>query len=189
MTLALLVALGALSSESTSFGPQPRGQTALVALAGQPFWSLRLDHGLTERVDVGLGLDLAPRGGLMRPMAVGRARLASFGRWRASLLGAVGAALPMPKARPMRRVLRTLESELSAQVDYQLPSRVTAVAEVGMLASSDFSADHTMTLMRGLVGAEWAPLMPFSLLAQGGALWGSRGPRAIGAAGAAFRFR
>jgi hypothetical protein len=187
--IAALVLAAGIVSESSALGPQPQGQTALTALAGQPFWSLRLDHGFTQRFDAGLGVDLSPQRGILRPLLVARARALSSGPWQVALVGAAGAVVPAPRIRPARRVLRTLEAELAAQAELLVAPHVMAVAEAGLLALSDLSADHSLLRARGLVGAEWAPAGPFSLLAQGGALFGARGPTAVGAAGASFRFR
>src|SRR5262249_14391012 len=78
-------ALGAL-------GPQPAGAAALTWRAGRPFHGVRLDHGLWDALDVGLGFDVWPEG-FYRPTAQARVRAFESGPFQLTLRATVGRVL------------------------------------------------------------------------------------------------
>ena len=71
-----MLALAAVATALVSgTGPLPAGATDLTVLAGRPFYSVRVAHGITDRFDLGLGVDVSPVAGLFRPLAQMRLRL------------------------------------------------------------------------------------------------------------------
>ena len=166
-------ALGAL-------GPQPAGATALTLRAGRPFHGVRLDHGLWDALDVGLGFDVWPEG-FYRPTAQLRVRALESGPFQLTLRGTVGRVLGSG-------VVNTTDGELGLQLGFAFLPRLGAFAEGSLLGSTDFTREHTAGFMQLQGGLSFAPPGSISLIASVGVLRGSRSSRAIGSGGAAFRF-
>jgi len=166
----------------TALGPQPRGATALTLLAGRPMNSVRVDHGFGEAADAGLGLDISRRGNV-RPVLRGRVRAFRFSGLQLGLRGALGTLIVRTAG-----VLRTVDAELGLQLAYAPLARLAAFADVALLAATDFTREHSAGFAQAQAGLAFAPPGPFSLLASAGVLQGSRGRRAIGSGGVAFRF-
>ena len=158
----------------TALGPQPRGATALTLLAGRPMNSVRVDHGFGEAADAGLGLDISRRGNV-RPVLRGRVRAFRFSGLQLGLRGALGPH-------------RTGGRAIALQLAYAPLARLAAFADVALLAATDFTREHSAGFAQAQAGLAFAPPGPFSLLASAGVLQGSRGRRAIGSGGVAFRF-
>lgn len=180
--LALLLAVA-------SAGPLPAGDTALTVTAGRPFYSVRLDHGLSERFDAGLGLDVSANG-FLRPVL--RARMAVWAgeSARVSLRAAVAYVLPALQSSGFgpRPIARTGDGELGLNLDWSLAPRLWAFGEISGLGESDGKAEHSAAFVQALAGLEWATPGALSLLARGGVLQGSGGRAAIGSAGVAWHF-
>lgn len=184
----VLLALLLEPSGSVRTGPPELGRTTVTALAGRPFWALQVDHGVSDRLDAGLGLDFSSHG-VLRPMGRLRGRLFQAGRFLVSLRGAAGVALHTRRASFGNRLLvPSMDTELAVSLDVPLAARLAGFAEVGSLAVTDFSAERSAAFGHGVAGVEWAPGAGVSLLARGGILQGSRGRVATGSAGAAYRF-
>lgn len=166
-------ALGAL-------GPQPAGATALTLRAGRPFHGVRLDHGLLDALDVGLGFDVWPEG-FYRPTAQARVRALESGRLQLTLRGTVGRVLG-PGG------VNSNDGELALQLGFAILPRLGAFAEGSLLGSTDFTREHTAGFTQIQGGLAFAPPGSISLIASVGVLQGSRSARAIGSGGAAFRF-
>ena len=165
-----------------ALGPQSPGATALTAWAGRPFHGIRLDHGFWEGVDLGLGFDLWPEG-FYRPTAQARVRAFRAGPAQLSIRGTVGRVLGTSPG-----LVRTTDGELALQLAFAPLARLGAFAEVSVLGSTDFTREHTAAFTQVQGGLSFAPPGPFSLLASLGVLQGTRGSRAVGSGGAAFRF-
>jgi len=166
----------------TALGPQPRGATALTVLAGQPMHSLRIDHGLGAIADAGLGLDVS-RHGNVRPMLRGRLRAVRASSLQLGLRAAVGTLLAHGAG-----IVRTLDAELGLVLAWAPLARLAAFADLGVLAATDFTREHSGGFAQAQAGLAFAPPGPFSLLASAGVLQGPRGGRAVGSGGVAFRF-
>jgi hypothetical protein len=174
--LALLFAsaLAGAPAAATSLGPAPRGSTVLTVVAGRPFYSVRVD--------------LAPAG-FMRPMAGARLRLLSERAVSLALRVAGGMTLPTSNAGyGSRAVVRTWEGELGLSADWPFAPQLSGYVELSLLGQTDFKAEHSANFGQALAGLEWAPGGPFSLLARGGVMQGSRGRALVGNAGAGWRF-
>jgi hypothetical protein len=165
-----------------ALGPQPAGSTALTARAGRPFHGIRLDHGFWDAVDLGLGVDLWPEG-FYRPTAQARVRAFRAGPAQLTIRGMVGRVLGASPG-----LVHTTDGELALQLGFAPIARLAAFAEVSVLGATDFTREHTASFTQVQGGLAFAPPGPFSLLASGGVLHGTRGARAVGSGGAAFRF-
>ncbi|MFL5310127.1 MAG: hypothetical protein ACJ79H_06675 [Myxococcales bacterium] len=165
-----------------ALGPQPAGATALTARAGRPFHGIRLDHGFWDAVDLGVGLDLWPEG-FYRPTAQARVRAFRAGATQLTVRGTVGRVLGASPG-----LVRTTDGELALQLGFAPLARLGAFAEVSVLGTTDFTREHTAGFTQVQGGLAFAPAGPFSLLASAGVLRGTRGARAVGSGGAAFRF-
>lgn len=185
--LALVTVATALVSGT---GPVPAGATDLTVLAGRPFYSVRVAHGLTDRFDLGLGVDISPVAGLFRPLAQTRLRLWSNQAVQVALRGLVASVLARRNAEGFgpRPIAKTADGELGLGVDWSFAPRFGAFAEISALGETDLKAEHSATFAQALVGLEWQTGGPISLIARGGVLQGSRGRASIGSAGVAFRF-
>jgi hypothetical protein len=166
----------------SALGPQPTGATALTVWLGRPFHGARLDHGLLDALDVGVGLDIWPEG-LYRPTAQARVRAFRSGTVQLTLRGTLGHVLGGSPG-----IVHTTDGELAVQLGFAPLSRLAAFAEVGLLGTTDFTREHSAGFMQAQGGLALAPPGPFSLLASAGVLQGARGARAVGSGGAAFRF-
>ena len=118
--LALVVASALVSGT----GPLPAGATDLTVLAGRPFYSVRVAHGITDRLDLGLGVDISPVAGLFRPLAQMRFRLWSNEAVQVALRGLVASVLARRNAEGFgpRPVARTGDGELGLGVVVQADS-------------------------------------------------------------------
>ena len=163
-----------------ALGPQPAGATALTLRAGRPFHGVRLDHGLLDALDVGLGFDVWPEG-FYRPTAQARVRALESGRFQLTFRGTVGRVLG-PAG------VNANEGELALQLGFAFLPRLGAFAEGSLLGSTDFTREHTAGFTQIQGGLAFAPPGSISLIASIGVLQGSRSSRAIGSGGAAFRF-
>jgi hypothetical protein len=164
----------------SALGPQPAGATALTLRAGRPFHGIRLDHGLWDALDVGLGFDVWPEG-FYRPTVQVRVRALELGRFQATLRGTVGHVLG-PGG------VNANDGELALQLGFAFLPRLGAFAEGSLLGSTDFTREHTAGFTQVQGGLAFAPPGSISLIASVGVLQGSRSARAIGSGGAAFRF-
>jgi hypothetical protein len=184
--LAFVVAAALVSGT----GPLPAGATDLTVLAGRPFYSVRVAHGITDRLDLGVGVDVSPVAGLFRPLGQVRLRLWSNEAVQVALRGLVAGILARPNAEGYgpRSVARTADGELGLGVDWAFAPRFGVFAELSALGETDLKAEHSATFAQALVGLEWQTGGPISLIARGGVLQGSRGRASIGSAGVAFRF-
>ena len=180
--LALLLAV-------TSIGPLPGGATSLTVLAGRPFYSVRLDHGLSDRFDVGAGLDVSSSG-FVRPVLRSRVGIWAGGPVRFSLRVAAAYVMPTLKSGGFgpRPIAHTADGELGLNLDWSLATRLWAFAEVSALGESDGKVEHSAAFVQALAGFEWATPGPLSLIARGGVLQGSRARAPIGSAGVAWHF-
>ena len=163
-----------------ALGPQPAGATALTLRAGRPFHGVRLDHGLLDALDVGLGFDVWPEG-FYRPTAQARVRALESGRFQLTFRGTVGRVLG-PAG------VNANDGELALQLGFAFLPRLGAFAEGSLLGSTDFTREHTAGFTQIQGGLAFAPPGSISLIASIGVLQGSRSSRAIGSGGAAFRF-
>jgi len=163
-----------------ALGPQPAGATALTLRAGRPFHGVRLDHGLLDALDVGLGFDVWPEG-FYRPTAQARVRALESGRFQLTFRGTVGRVLGSAG-------VNANEGELALQLGFAFLPRLGAFAEGSLLGSTDFTREHTAGFTQIQGGLAFAPPGSISLIASIGVLQGSRSSRAIGSGGAAFRF-
>ena len=163
-----------------ALGPQPAGATALTLRAGRPFHGVRLDHGLLDALDVGLGFDVWPEG-FYRPTAQARVRALESGRFQLTFRGTVGRVLG-PAG------VNVNDGELALQLGFAFLPRLGAFAEGSLLGSTDFTREHTAGFTQIQGGLAFAPPGSISLIASIGVLQGSRSSRAIGSGGAAFRF-
>jgi hypothetical protein len=171
----LPAALGAL-------GPQPAGVTAVTARAGRPFHGARLDHGVSDAVDVGVGLDVWPEG-FYRPTAQARVRAFRWGPAQLTVRGTLGRVVGASPG-----LVHTTDGELALQLGFAPLARLGAFAEVSLLGATDFTREHTAGFTQVQGGLAFAPRGRLSLLASAGVLQGARGARAVGSGGAAFRF-
>ena len=171
----LLPALGAL-------GPLPAGATALTARAGRPFHGARLDRGVSDAVDVGVGLDVWPEG-FYRPTAQARVRAFRSGPAQLTVRGTLGRVVGASPG-----LVHTTDGELALQLGFAPLARLGAFAEVSLLGATDFTRAHTAGFTQVQGGLAFAPRGRLSLLASAGVLQGARGARAVGSGGAAFRF-
>jgi hypothetical protein len=188
LALLLASAMAAAPAVATSLGPAPLGSTVLTMVAGRPFYSVRIDHGLFERADVGGGLDFASAG-FLRPMAGVRVRLLSERPVSLALRAAGGMTIPTSNAGyGSRSVVRTWESELGLSADWPFAPLLSGYLELSLLGQTDFKAEHSASFGQALAGLEWAPGGPVSLLARGGVMQGSHGRALVGNAGVACRF-
>ena len=163
-----------------ALGPRPAGATALTLRAGRPFHGVRLDHGLLDALDVGLGFDVWPEG-FYRPTAQARVRALESGRFQLTFRGTVGRVLG-PAG------VNANDGELALQLGFAFLPRLGAFAEGSLLGSTDFTREHTAGFTQIQGGLAFAPPGSISLIASIGVLQGSRSSRAIGSGGAAFRF-
>jgi len=163
-----------------ALGPQPAGATALTLRAGRPFHGVRLDHGLLDALDVGLGFDVWPEG-FYRPTAQARVRALESGRFQLTFRGTVGRVLGSAG-------VNANDGELALQLGFAFLPRLGAFAEGSLLGSTDFTREHTAGFTQIQGGLAFAPPGSISLIASIGVLQGSRSSRAIGSGGAAFRF-
>ncbi|HYV67083.1 MAG TPA: hypothetical protein VE964_12635 [Myxococcales bacterium] len=166
----------------SALGPQPGGSTALTLWAGQPYHGLRLDHGLWDALDVGIGLDVWPQG-YYRPTV--QARVRAF-EWKGFQLTFRGTAGRLFAASPT--VVETTDGELALQLGFALVPRLSAFGEGSLLGSTDFTREHTAGFTQLQGGLAFAPPGPVSLIASAGVLRGSLGSRTVASGGAAFRF-
>lgn len=180
--LGLLLALA-------STGPLPGGDTALTVTAGTPFYSVRLDHGLTDRFDIGLGLDVSASG-FLRPLLQSRMRIWANESLRLSLRAAAAYVLPTLRSSGFgpRPIARTGDGELGLNLDWTLVPRLFAFVELSALGETDGKVEHSAAFAQGLLGLEWATTASLSLLARGGVLQGSRARAPVGSAGVAWHF-
>jgi hypothetical protein len=165
-----------------ALGPQPAGATALTAWAGRPFHGARLDHGLWDAVDVGVGLDVFPEG-FYRPTAQVRVRAFRAGPAQLTVRGTLGRVLGAKAG-----TVQTTDGELALQLGFAPLARLGAFAEVSLLGATDFTREHSAGFTQVQGGLVFAPAGPLSVLASAGVLQGTRGARAVGSGGAAFRF-
>jgi hypothetical protein len=165
-----------------ALGPQPAGATALTARAGWPFHGARLDHGLWDAVDVGVGLDVFPEG-FYRPTAQVRVRAFRSGPAQLTIRGTVGRVLGASPG-----TARTTDGELAVQLGFAPLARLGAFAEVSLLGATDFTREHSAGFTQVQGGLVFAPAGRLSLLASVGVLKGARGGRAVGSGGVVFRF-
>jgi hypothetical protein len=165
-----------------ALGPQPAGATALTVRAGRPFHGARLDHGIWDAVDVGVGLDVFPEG-LYRPTAQARVRAFRSGPGQLTVRGTLGRILGAN-----RGTVHTTDGELALQLGFAPLARLGVFAEVSLLGATDFTRQHTVGFTQLQGGLAFAPPGRLSLIASAGVLQGARGARAVGSAGAAFRF-
>lgn len=170
-------------------GPVPPGATSLTVLAGKPFYSARLDHGLVPGIDVGAGVDVS-LAGFFRPVVRARLRAFQKGPVQVSLRAALAYVLPTVRADGFgpRLLARTGDGELGVAFEWELAQRFAVYAEAAALGETDFKAEHTASFAQGLLGIEWAPPGPVSLLARGGVIQGAHGRALVGSAGAVLRF-
>lgn len=180
--LALLLALA-------TAGPLPAGDTALTVTAGRPFYSLRLDHRLSDRFDVGAGLDLSG-GGLLRPVLRSRMRVWANDSVRVSLRAAAAYVVPALRSSNFgpRTISKTGDGELGLNLDWTLAPRLWAFAEVSALGETDGKIEHSAAFAQVLSGLEWSAGGALSLIARGGVLQGSRARAPVGSAGVAWHF-
>lgn len=181
--LAALVAALALA------GPLPAGETSFTVLAGRPFYSVRVDHGLAPGFDIGAGADIS-LAGFFRPIAQGRLRAFQRGPLQISLRAAFAYIVPTLRADGFgpRRLARTGDGELGLAFEWTLRERIALFAEAAALGETDLKAEHTASFAQGLLGAGWSTGGPLSLVARGGILLGAHGRAGVGSAGAAWRF-
>jgi hypothetical protein len=165
-----------------ALGPQPAGATALTVRAGRPFHGVRLDHGVLDILDLGVGVDLWPEG-FYRPTVEARVRALRAGRAQIAVRGTVGRVLGAGAG-----VVPTTDGELAVQLGFAPLPRLAAFAEVSLLGATDFTREHTAGFTQLQGGLAFAPPGPLSLIASAGVLRGARGSRAVGSGGAAFRF-
>lgn len=165
-----------------ALGPQPAGATALTVRAGRPFHGVRLDHGLWDALDVGLGLDLWPEG-FYRPTAQARVRALRSGPVQLTLRGTVGRVLGDSPG-----VVHSTDGELALELGFAPIPRLAAFAEASLLGATDFTREHTAAFTQIQGGLAFAPPGSISLIASAGVLQGALGARAVGSGGAAFRF-
>ena len=170
-------------------GPLHKGESSVAIFAGRPFYSLRLDHGLSDRFDVGAGLDVSASG-FLRPLLRSRLRIWSNESARVSLRAAVAWAIPALKTRGFgpRPIASTGDGELGINLDLLVARRLWAFAELSALGQTDGKIEHSATFAQVLGGLEWATEGPLSLLGRVGAIQGSRGRALIGSVGAAWHF-
>jgi len=166
----------------SALGPQPVGRTALTLWAGRPYHGARLDHGLWDALDVGIGLDVWPEG-YYRPTVQARVRAVVSGPFQLTFRGTVGRLLASSPT-----LVETTDGELALQLGFALVPRLSAFAEGSLLGSTDFSREHTAGFTQLQGGLAFAPPGPVSLIASAGVLQGSRGSRTVASGGAAFRF-
>ncbi len=180
--LALLLAVA-------TAGPLTGGDTALTVTAGQPFYSVRLDHGISDRFDAGAGLDVSASG-FVRPMLRSRMRLWASDSVRLSLRAAAAVVLPVMRSGGFgpRPIARTGDGELGLNLDWKLAPRLWAFAELSALGETDGKVEHSAAFAQALGGLEWFPQGSLSLLARGGVLQGSRARAPVGSAGVAWHF-
>ena len=160
--------------------PRLAAATALTLRAGRPFHGVRLDHGLLDALDVGLGFDVWPEG-FYRPTAQARVRALESGRFQLTFRGTVGRVLGSAG-------VNANDGELALQLGFAFLPRLGAFAEGSLLGSTDFTREHTAGFTQIQGGLAFAPPGSISLIASIGVLQGSRSSRAIGSGGAAFRF-
>jgi hypothetical protein len=84
--------------------------------------------------------------------------------------------------------VQTTDGELALQLGFAPLARLGAFAEVSLLGATDFTREHTAGFTQVQGGLVFAPAGRLSLLASAGVLQGTRGARAVGSGGAAFRF-
>ncbi len=172
-------------------GPLPAGESALTIEAGAPFFSVHLDHGLPglgSRVDAGLGLDLSPAG-FLRPQARARVRILALGATQLTVRGVLAVAVPDSRAGyGPREIKRTEDGELSLGYAWAVVPQLALFAEAAVLGQTDFTAEHSASQMRGVLGLALGPLGPFALICQGGILRGRRGHAKVVSGGVVFRF-
>ena len=193
----IAVLLAAAAAVSTSFeaqlvedplpalaalGPQPTGVTAVTVRAGRPFHGVRIDHGVLDALDLGVGVDLWPEG-FYRPTVEARVRAFRAGRAQLAVRGSLGRVFGTAAG-----VVPTTDAEVAVQLGFALLPRLGAFAEASLLGATDFTREHTAGFTQLQGGLAFAPPGPFSLLASAGVLRGARGSRAVGTGGAAFRF-
>ena len=180
--LALLLAMA-------SAGPLPGGDTTLTVTAGRPFYSVRLDHGLSDRFDAGLGLDVSASG-FMRPVLRSRMRVWASDSVRLSLRAAAAYVMPAFPSSGFgpRPIARTGDGEFGLNLDWAVVPRLWAFAELSALGDTDGKVEHSAAFAQALGGLEWSLQSSLSLLARGGVLQGSRARAPIGSAGVAWHF-
>jgi len=165
-----------------AIGPQPAGATALTATAGRPFHSVRLEHGLSDWLDVGAELDVSPDG-FYRPAI--EMRLRAF---RAGRVQLVARALAGRAFSTTQGVAGTNDGEVGLQLAVAPLPRFGIFAEASLLGATDFTRERTAGFTQASGGLALALPGGLSLLGSLGVLHGMRGGRAIGSSGASFRF-
>ncbi len=180
--LALLLAVA-------SVGPVLGGETALTVTAGRPFYSVRLDHGLSDRFDAGLGLDVSASG-FLRPVLRSRMRVWSNDTLRVSLRAAVAYVVPAFRSSAFgpQPLARTGDGELGLNLDWAVVPTMWFFAELSTLGQTDGKAEHSAAFAQALGGLEVSLQSSLSLIARGGVLQGSRARAPIGSAGVVWHF-
>lgn len=167
--------------------PAP-GRTTLVAVAGRPFESLRLDHAFFPFLAVGLDLDQSS-GGFYRTGGHLRGRLLRLGIAEAALRFTVARVQPVGRSGfGARSIAPTWDGELGLLVSCAVLPPLALFVEGSLLGETDFAHPHTAAFVELQGGAEWVVLGPFSLVGRYGVLKGARGTAKLGSAGVALRF-
>ena len=189
--LCVAAAASARADVLQSAGPLPPGVSAITVEAGQPLSALRYDRGLFTWLEGGLHLDSALRR-FLRPGVAARVKIFRHGCGGFTGRAAAGWVVPRTAApswgpRPLSGSANG-ELALSADLGLGASCSVALFAEVGALVDTRFSGVQSHGFLQSLVGLEWAPWRPLSLLARAGELRGFNGSRSVIAGGAALRF-